>query len=88
MNSIKKNILDLRFNKYLQLYNTHIIIFYTYLIGIFVALVTQQLKYSDLNTMLLVAAVSFFILIYSIFSISVSKKKMESILIKIFQLEK
>ena len=46
-NKIRKNLLDLEYNKYLQYYNTSVIIFFTYLIGMIVVLFTNQIKYEN-----------------------------------------
>jgi len=55
---IKKNILDLHYNKYLQYYNTAIIIFFTYCIGIAIAFITKQIDYKNLNQLLSVGFVT------------------------------
>lgn len=40
---IEKNILDLRFQKYLVVASTAIIIFFTYLIGVTIAIIAKQI---------------------------------------------
>lgn len=40
---IKKNILDLQYSKYTQYYITTIIIFFTYVTGIFIAIISDQI---------------------------------------------
>ncbi len=45
--NIKKNLLDLQYNKYLQYYNTSIIILFTYFIGLAIAIVTNQINYNN-----------------------------------------
>ncbi len=55
---IKKNILDLNYNKYLQYYNTSIIIVFTYIVGILIALITKQIDYSSSTQLLVLCAVS------------------------------
>ena len=42
-NTIEKNILDLRFQKYLVIASTAIIIFFTYIIGAAIALIAKQI---------------------------------------------
>lgn len=37
---IKKNLLDLQYNKYLQYYNTSTIILFTYVIGVVIGFIT------------------------------------------------
>ncbi len=54
----KKNLLDLRYNKYLQYYNTSIIILFTYFIAIFIVLVTKQLDYKNIRYLSLVGIIS------------------------------
>jgi len=44
---VKKNILDLQYNKYLQYYNTSIIILFTYYVGVGIAFLTKQLNLGD-----------------------------------------
>jgi hypothetical protein len=44
---IKKTILNLQFTKYLQFFNTSIIILFTFFIGTLIALLTKQIKLSD-----------------------------------------
>ncbi|MDO8741216.1 MAG: hypothetical protein Q7J54_06620 [Candidatus Woesearchaeota archaeon] len=55
---LKKNLLDLQFNKYLQYYTTAIIILFTYLIGITIAFVTKQVDYKSINQVMLVGIIS------------------------------
>ena len=51
--SVKKNILDLQYNKYLQYYNTSVIVLFTYFIGIGVALITEQVDFREGKQLLL-----------------------------------
>jgi len=44
---VKKNLLDLHYNKYLQYYNTSIIILFTYFIGVGIAILTKQINISE-----------------------------------------
>jgi len=46
---IRKNLLDLEYQKYLQFYTTSIIILFTYIIGIGIALLTNQININDYN---------------------------------------
>lgn len=55
---VKKNLLDLQYNKYLQYLNTSIIILFTYFIGISIAFITKQVDYSNINQLLLVILIS------------------------------
>ena len=55
---IKKNLLDLEYNKYLQYYNTSIILLFTYFIGVSIAFITKQIDYKNPRQLLLVALIS------------------------------
>jgi len=60
--SINKNILDLKYNTYLQYFNTAIIIAFTYVIGIIIAIITYQIK--EITQLLLVWIFSSIILFF------------------------
>ena len=47
----KKNILDLQFQKYLILASTSIIIMFTYLVGVGIAILTKQVDFKDFIVM-------------------------------------
>lgn len=55
---IKKKLLDLQYNKYLQYYNTSIIILFTYVIGVAIAFITKQIDYRNMNQIGLVGIIS------------------------------
>jgi len=55
---VKKNLLDLQYTKYLQYYNTSIIILFTYVIGVAIAFITKQIDYKSLNQLYLVGLIS------------------------------
>jgi len=59
---IKKNLLDLQYNKNLQYFNTSIIILFTYIIGVFIAFVTKQIDYKNPNQLALVAFISIIVI--------------------------
>jgi len=44
---IKKNILDLQFQKYLVIASTSVIISFTYFVGIIIAILTKQIILND-----------------------------------------
>ncbi len=44
MNDIKKNLLDLQFQKYLVIASTSFITAFTYIVGVFVALISKQIS--------------------------------------------
>lgn len=45
--NIKKNLLDLDYNKNLQYFNTIVILVFTYIIGIIIAFLTNQINYEN-----------------------------------------
>lgn len=55
---VKKNLLDIHYNKYLQYFNTTIIITFTYIIGISIAFITKQINYKDPKQLLFITLVS------------------------------
>ena len=55
---IKKNLLDLSYNKYLQYFNTTIIIIFTYIIGVGIAFLTNAVDYKEKEQISTVAFVS------------------------------
>ena len=70
---IRKNLLDLKYNKYLQYLNTAIIMLFTYFIGLTIAFITKQIDYKNINQLWLVMLLS--IAITSTFIILMSKFK-------------
>jgi len=48
----------LQYNRYLQSYNTSIIVLFTFLIGIGIAFITKQIDYTSFNQMLAVATIT------------------------------
>lgn len=55
---VKKNLLDVHYTRYLQYFNTTIIISFTYLIGVSIAFITKQINYKDPKQLILIALVS------------------------------
>ncbi|MBI3035699.1 hypothetical protein HYY71_05245 [Candidatus Woesearchaeota archaeon] len=55
---IKKNLLDMEYHKYLQYYNTSVIILFTYFIAVVIAFVTKQIDYSNLRQLMFVGLLS------------------------------
>ena len=47
----KKNVLDLQFQKYLTISSTSIIIMFTYVVGVGIAILTKQIKLNDFIVM-------------------------------------
>ena len=65
---IKKNLFDLDYNKYLQYFNTCIIIIFIYIIGLLVAIFIKQIDISKTNELLFLTFISliFFLVILSV----------------------
>lgn len=55
---VKKNLLDLDYSKYLQYYNTLIIIISTYTLGIIAGVITKQINYADNSQLALIIFIS------------------------------
>ncbi|MBI3033109.1 hypothetical protein HYY69_06550 [Candidatus Woesearchaeota archaeon] len=77
---LKKNILDLQYNKYMQYFNTAIIILFTYFIGIGIAFVTKQVGYNNPPQLLIVAVISLGIITPTILLMLKFKDHMNNIL--------
>jgi len=54
----KKNLLDLNHDKYLQYFNTSIIITFTYVVGMAIAFFTKQIDYNNPNQLFLLGVIS------------------------------
>lgn len=54
----KKNILDLQFQKNLALASTSLIIFFTYLVGITIAILTKEIDWTNIISMIFLAIIS------------------------------
>ena len=59
---IKKNILDLNFQKYLVMVSTSIIVAFTYFIGVGIALLTKQIMFNNTVAMIILGIFSVAIL--------------------------
>lgn len=84
--SIKKNILDLQYNKYLQYHNTAIIILFTYFIGVGIGFITKQIDTSDPAQLLTVAGISSLALVLILLSMLRFLKHQKNILKEIRKL--
>jgi len=60
---VKKNLLDLKYNKYLQYYNTLVIVLFTYIIGAFIAFITKQIDYENMVQITIFISVSIGVII-------------------------
>lgn len=70
---IKKNLLDLNYQKYLQYENSVIIISFTFIIGIGVAFLTGAINYTESNKVSLVVLLS--IAVFTILALMVKRFK-------------
>lgn len=72
---IKKNLFDLEYTKYLQYYNTSIILLFTYIVGIFIAFITKQIDYRNPKQLLFIAPISTaFIVVITILMLNFREK--------------
>lgn len=62
---LKKNILDLDMQKYLQLASTSIVIFFSYFIGVFIVIITNQIDLNDESVFRLFLIMTIFVLGYA-----------------------
>ncbi|HIH31907.1 TPA: hypothetical protein HA235_04315 [Candidatus Woesearchaeota archaeon] len=66
---VKKNLLDLEFNSYLQYFNTTIIILATYIVGLSLAIITQKINYTPFINQAIISAVTAFFVGISVFAL-------------------
>ena len=59
---IRKNLLDLHYQKNLQYYNITIVILFTYFVGLGIAAVTGEVKFGDFSDMAVVGILSIAVL--------------------------
>ncbi|MFH0978689.1 MAG: hypothetical protein V1837_05285 [Candidatus Woesearchaeota archaeon] len=83
---VKKNLLDLHYNKYLQFYTTSIIILFTYAIGVGIAFITKQVNYQNLSQILLVGSISVVVISTIVLLMKKQKVHMANILREIREL--
>ncbi|MGV8150366.1 MAG: hypothetical protein ACP5NV_01430 [Candidatus Woesearchaeota archaeon] len=81
--SIKKNLLDLEFNTYLQYYTTTIIILATYIVGLIVAILTQKINYLITENQVIIFSVTIVFIGISVFALLHFKYKMKDATLKI-----
>ncbi|MEK6948163.1 MAG: hypothetical protein AABX19_02870 [Nanoarchaeota archaeon] len=89
MNSdkIKKNLLDLEYNKNLQYLNTTIVILFTYIIGLIIAFITKQIDIKN-NIQLSIVTIVSLTLTFLLFAVLILiKDSMKRILFDIKQLK-
>ena len=84
---VKKNLLDLQYNKYLQYYNTSIIILFTFFIGVGIAFITKQIDISEPRQFLSLSVISISITVLIILSMLRFKSHQQNILDEIKNLK-
>lgn len=84
---LKKNILDLQYQKYLVIASTTVILFFTYMISLWISLITGQVKFENLLSVILTFAVSVGVIgLCSIFFL-ISRRELAKVVEKISVLE-
>jgi len=84
---IKKNLLDLQYNKYLQYYNTSIILLFTYFIGVAIAFLTRQVSINNVRQLFLVTITTVMVTSFIILLMLHFKNHQENIFEEIKKLE-
>ena len=77
---VKKNIFDLEYNRYLQYYNTAIIILFTYVIGIAIAFFARQIEFTNISQLFIIGLFSLFVSGIIIVFMIYCRNKMKNIL--------
>ena len=76
---IEKNLLDLEYQKHIIIASTSIVILFTYVIGVIIALATQQIDINNLNIIIILCIISAFSLGFFLFLFFKSLIKIEKI---------
>ena len=84
---VKKNLLDLQYNKYLQYYTTSIIILFTFFIGVSLAFITKQIDMSEPKQFLSLSVISISATVLIILSMLHFKSHQQNILDEIKNLK-
>lgn len=84
---VKKNLLDLQYNKYLQYYNTSIILLFTYFIGVAIAFITKQVSVNNVRQLFLVSITTVLVTSFIILLMLYFKNHQENIFEEIRRLE-
>ncbi len=77
--TIKKNILDLNYNKYLQYQITAIIISLTYVFGVIIGIFAKQIVLTDAPDFAIVTITSGFVLLPCAYAIYLSSRRLRKI---------
>jgi len=84
---VKKNLLDLEYNKNVQFFTTAIIILFTYFIGVFIAVLTKQIDYRNPGQLLLLGFIFIAVIAICILSMLNFKYRLKEIIQEILKLE-
>ncbi len=85
--NVKKNILDLQYNKYLQYYTTSIILLFTYFIGLGIAFITRQVDIYNTRQLLFVVVITIGVVTFIVVLIRNFKDHQKNILEEIRKLK-
>lgn len=84
-NNIKKNLLDIKYQTYLQYHSITVITMFTYLVGFLIALITNQINTTDEWTLAITITVIFYIISFII--LDKFKKELKNIYLTIENLK-
>lgn len=84
---IKKNLLDLQYDKYLQYYNTSLIILFTYVIAVAIGFITKQINYQDIAQVATIGLISASVIITTLLLMLHFKDHMKNILEEVKKLK-
>ncbi len=87
VNQIRKNLLDLKFNKYLSYYNTTVIILFTYFIAVLVSVISGQIILLNLLNFLAFLIVSLVVISFCLISLARFKRIQRKVILQIANLE-
>ena len=76
---LKKNLLDLSYQKYLQFFTTAIIILFTYVVGVIIALFSGQIDAGNGKQLFLVGISSIFFFYFVIIALMQYRRRLEEI---------
>ena len=84
--NIKKNILDLEYNKLLQYYNTCIIILFTYFIGLISAFFSKQINFFIFKQFISISTISIIFVLLMFIAIMKFRNSMRRVISQIKKL--
>ncbi len=77
--NIKKNLLDIKHQKFLQYYTITIIVIFTYIIGLIISFLTKQIDYKNVNHVTIVSIISIILLSIAILPLLKFKSELNDI---------